>query len=126
MIVLDTAALLYLLFQRERLSGVAMQAISTADALLLSSISIWEIAVKVKKKKLVLPMSPRELTSRLHGVDRVRFAAVSDEIWLTAADLEWSHQDPADRVIVATAQQWRCHLVTSDTVIRAYYPLSIW
>jgi PIN domain nuclease of toxin-antitoxin system len=46
-IVLDTGALLYWAFDRNELSPTAAQAIQAAGTLLISSVSIWEIAVKV-------------------------------------------------------------------------------
>jgi PIN domain nuclease of toxin-antitoxin system len=126
MIVLDTGVLLYWLFSRTELSPAASQAIQTAETILISSISIWEIAIKVKKNKLLLPITPRALSVRLQGVYKIETVPVSESIWLASVDLAWTHRDPADRVIVATAQERGCPLATQDLEIRGFLPSSVW
>lgn len=91
-----------------------------------SSISIWEIVIKVKKNKLLLPITPRALSVRLQGVYKIETVPVSESIWLASVDLAWAHRDPADRVIVATAQERGCPLVTQDLEIRGFLPSSVW
>jgi PIN domain nuclease of toxin-antitoxin system len=44
----------------------------------------------------------------------------------TGALLEWEHRDPADRWIVALAEQRDCPIVTSDERIRAFHENTIW
>ncbi|MCK5735752.1 MAG: PIN domain-containing protein [Spirochaetaceae bacterium] len=43
-ILLDTNALLFIVLNQDKLTDTAMRAITDADELLVSSISIWEIA----------------------------------------------------------------------------------
>lgn len=126
MIVLDTGVLLYWIFNRAELSSAALRAIEEADAIRISAISLWEIALMEKQQKLVLPIPPRAIANRLRAVYRVQTTAVDDDIWLTSVALPWAHRDPADRVIVATAQMYGCPLVTQDLAIRAFYAQSIW
>ena len=125
-IVLDTSVLLYWAFNHAELSRSALLTIQQADAILISSISLWEIALKEKQGKLILPITPRAMAARLHSVYRVQTKPVDDEIWLTSVELPWTHRDPADRVIVATAQTQGCPLVTQDLTIRDFYPAAIW
>lgn len=120
MIVLDTGVLLYWLFSRAELSPAASQAIQAAETILISSISIWEIAIKVKQNKLLLPLTPRALSVRLQGVYKIETVPVSESIWLASVDLAWVHRDPADRVIVATALLKGHALLTKDQVVRAF------
>lgn len=126
MIVLDTGVLLYWIFNRAELSSAALRAIEQADAIRISAISLWEIAEKEKQQKLLLPIPPRAIANRLRSVHRVQTTAVDDDVWLTSVELPWAHRDPADRVIVATAQMYGCPLVTQDLAIRAFYAQSIW
>ena len=49
MIFLDTCALLYNAFEKGSLSPAAAQKIGESDGFLISSISIWEIWIKIKK-----------------------------------------------------------------------------
>ena len=97
MIIADTATLIFWTLDRERLSAPAARAIAQADKIGVSSISIWEIGIKVGKGKLDLPLSIREFTDRLAQVDRVELLPVDAATWITNLELDWNHRDPADR-----------------------------
>lgn len=126
MIVLDTSALIFWTLDKERLSRAASRAIADADRILLSSISIWEIGLKVTKQRLFIPVSIQEFTEGLERIDRVDILPVDVRTWIKNLELDWGHRDPADRTIVATASLHTCPLVTSDAVIRSFYSQTIW
>ncbi|MDE2890135.1 MAG: type II toxin-antitoxin system VapC family toxin [Gemmatimonadota bacterium] len=126
MVLLDTSALVFWTLDRDRLSTAAAQAISDADRIVLSAISIWEIGIKVTKEQLVIPLTVREFTRRLEQVDRVEILPVCVRTWIRNLVLDWDHRDPADRTIVATASLNACPIVTSDSRIRTFYPQTIW
>jgi len=125
-IVLDTSALLFYLFEPESLSSSAIATIEQADRIIISAISIWEIALKSKKGKLSIPLSVVEMVQLLQRAERIRFRSVDVGIWLENVSLEWRHKDPADRTIVATAKLLACPLVTSDREIRTFYRRAVW
>ena len=59
MILLDTHVWLWLLHDPSRLPDAANQLIAvqeSPDSLLISAISVWEVAVKVSVGKLTLPL----------------------------------------------------------------------
>lgn len=126
MVVLDTSALLFWTLDRNRLSEAASGAISEADRVLVSSISIWEIGIKVARGGLSIPLSVREYSERLERIARVDVLPVDTGIWLANLELSWGHRDPADRTIVATAVVNDCPLVTSDRAMRGFYPRAVW
>ena len=126
MIIADTAALIFWTLDRERLSAPVARAIAQADNIGVSSISIWEIGVKVGKGKLDLLLSIRELTDRLAQVARVKLFPVDAATWTTNLELDWNQRDPADRTMVATAILHACPLVSPDATIRAFHPQTIW
>ena len=125
-IVLDTSALVFWTLNRDRLSRTAAQAIADADRIVLSSISIWEVGIKVKKGQLSIPLSIQEFTNKLEQIDRLDILPVDVQTWLKNLELDWDHRDPADRTIVATASLHACPLVTSDSAIRAFYSQAVW
>ena len=125
-IVLDTSALVFWTLNRDRLSQTAAQVISDADRIALSSISIWEIGIKVKKEQLSIPISIQEFTDKLEQIDRLDILPVDVQTWIKNLELDWDHRDPADRTIVATASLHACPLVTSDSTIRAFYSQAVW
>ncbi len=93
---------------------------------MVSSISLWEIGIKARRGKLELPVSIREFAAYLAETDKVRVLAVDQDAWIDNVELEWEHQDPADRAIVATARRFGCALVTPDERILAFYPEAVW
>jgi PIN domain nuclease of toxin-antitoxin system len=126
MIVLDTAVLLFWTLDPQRLTIKAKEAIETADRIIVSSISIWEIALKVKMGKLELPLPVLFYVDELQRLERLTILPVEVQHWLDNLAQEWDHCDPADRTIVALAKGFACPLVTSDQVIRDFYLKSIW
>ncbi len=126
MIILDTAALLYWTLDPAKLSIKARQAIEQAGRILISSISVWEIALKVKRGKLVLPLSIPDYVERLQRLDMLEIAPVDVQTWIENVNLPWEHRDPADRTIVALAARLGCPIVTSDGIIGEYYQEIIW
>ena len=126
MVVLDTSALIYWTLDPDRLSQAAEQAIAEADRVCISSISIWEIGVKVKKGKLVLPLSVGDFAKNLERTDRVEILSVDLRTWIGNLELDWDHRDLTDRIIVATAARHASPIVTSNTVIRDFYSRTVW
>ena len=126
MIVLDTSALLFWTLDPDSLSPNAKQAIDQAERIVISSISVWEIALKVKRQKLVIPLAISDYADRLQRFGTLEILPVDDKSWLDNVDLPWEHRDPADRTIVALATRFDCSLVTSDRVIADYYPGTVW
>ena len=126
MIVLDTFALIFWTLDPQRLSPKAKQAIEQADHILVSSISIWEIALKVKHQKLDIPLPMNEYVDRLRQLGSLEILAVDIQTWLDNVDLLWDHRDPADRTIVALATRNDCPLITSDEMIANFFAKTIW
>lgn len=126
MVVLDTSALLYWTLDPGQLSLAARRTIEQADRLVISSISVWEIALKVKRGKLDIPLSIIDYAERLQRLETLEILSVDHQTWLENLDLDWEHHDPADRTIVAIATRLACPLVTSDRVVADFYRETIW
>ncbi|MDA0745377.1 MAG: type II toxin-antitoxin system VapC family toxin [bacterium] len=126
MVILDTSALIFWTLDPNRLSRTAEKAISDTDRILISSISIWEIGIKVKKGNLTLPLSLQEYVQNLQHLDRFEIVPVDETTWLKNIELNWEHRDPADRTIVATAILHAGPLITSDERIRSFYSAAVW
>jgi len=128
MILLDTCALIWWTLDPDRLSVKARRACDsiTRRGALVSSVSFWEIGIKIKKKKLETGISLREYIRRIQSMGTVTIVPVDERIWLASIELNWHHPDPADRVIVSTARMNKASIVTSDAIIRRYYRKTIW
>ena len=130
MILLDTHALLWWALEPSRLSPTARAACAEMEREgdgLASSISIWELAVKVARRKLELPLRVEELVARIEATGAVEIVPVDAAIWLDSVSLPWTHRDPADRVIVATARRRAARVLTKDELLHAEEPaLCVW
>lgn len=126
MIVLDTSALVYWTLADERLSPKATQAIGQAERVIISSISIWEVGLKVKNGKLALPLALGAYVEDLKNAYKIEIVPVTETTWLKNIELSWMHKDPADRTIVATASLLGCPLISSDQQIQSFYQQTIW
>jgi PIN domain nuclease of toxin-antitoxin system len=126
MVVLDTSALLYWTLDQAKLSFKASQAIEQAEKVVISAISVWEIALKVKRGKLTIPLPIAEYVALLNRIDVLEILAVDVQGWLDNLVLAWERRDPADRTIVALALRLDCPLLTTDGIIADYYPKTLW
>ena len=129
MIVLDTHALLWWALDPDRLSSTAAARLKEMEQRggYASTISLWELGVKVKRVKLQLPLTVDEFARRIEQGGVVELLPVDTATWSKSLSLRWDHRDPADRVIVATAVQRRLPLLTVDQAIRSWRGVdSVW
>jgi PIN domain nuclease of toxin-antitoxin system len=61
-----------------------------------------------------------ELARRVEGGGVVELVPVDPTTWLRTLSLDWAHRDPADRVIVATAQMKRVPVLTKDRTLHDF------
>ncbi len=130
MIVVDTQSWVWWVADPDRLTRVATRALEReeADGLIVSAISVWEVALKVGLGKLSLDRDVRSWLVLATSYPGIIVEALSRDDAMESALLpEWNHRDPADRFIVALARRLGVGLVTSDRRIRAYrHVRTIW
>jgi PIN domain nuclease of toxin-antitoxin system len=128
MVLLDTCALLWWTLQPEKLSKKAQNICSQIpeQGAFISSISIWEIGIKMKKGTLNINESLPGYMKRLKQLGSLEIIAVDENVWVENIELNWEHRDPADRTIVATAKLQNLPIMTKDLIIRNYYEKIIW
>lgn len=123
--LLDTHALLWYLFNNDRLPSSTASIITNADELVVSVVSLWEIAIKQGIAKLDIELSPSGI-AELCALDRIGIMHISPLHLDELRYLPMIHRDPFDRLIVAQA---RCHgyvIVTRDENIAKYEVGTIW
>jgi PIN domain nuclease of toxin-antitoxin system len=116
-LLLDTDVLLWWLDGADRLSEDAVGAISdSANDVVISTASIWEVAVKVSLGKLTidgdLRQHAREQWFRELPIDASHATMVET--------LPWHHRDPFDRMLVSQARCEGLTLVTGDRLLHRY------
>lgn len=122
MIVLDTHALLWWALDPDKLSQTAAVLVAEMERQggFASSISIWELGVKVRRGTLDLGLGIDEFARRVERSGVVELLPVDTTTWLRSLALAWDHRDPADRVIVATALLKDVPVLTKDDAIRRF------
>lgn len=113
-VLCDTCALIWLATGDDRLSHMARTVIRDAELLCFSSISIWEIARKVKARELEMPISPALFADMLVRQYCMRELPLDNAVMLCASALPEIHKDPADRFVIATALLNGCVVATGD------------
>jgi PIN domain nuclease of toxin-antitoxin system len=94
---------------------------AAADAVFVSIISIWEIALLVRQGRLSLNTSVDRWTTEALSKPGIRLLPLTPQIAIVSADLpDPMHKDPADRILVASARVERLTLVTRDRDILAF------
>jgi PIN domain nuclease of toxin-antitoxin system len=83
--------------------------------LYLSAISIWEIAMLVHRRRIALSEPVEDWVVRFLDVPSIEAIAVTHRIAARAYGFgPYDGGDPADRVLIATAIERECPLVTYD------------
>ncbi|HEV2323031.1 MAG TPA: type II toxin-antitoxin system VapC family toxin [Terracidiphilus sp.] len=121
MILLDTHVIVWFLGSPERLSARArhalLQAANSGEGVGYSSVSIFEIAYAVHRKRLTLTVAVEDFIRAIEK--KLTEVPLSTAIAISAADFpEPFHGDPMDRIIAATAIVENCTLITHDDRIR--------
>lgn len=124
-LLLDTCALIWWTLDQQQLPQNVLSTLNEQDVY-ISSISLWEIGIKIKNKKLDIGMSIKTYLDKLHDISTLTILPITGETWVGNINLQWEHKDPADRTIVATAQLMQSWIVTSDQVITAFYSKVFW
>ena len=95
---------------------------------LISCISAWELALLVQKKRLELTMDVSEWISSSEQLPFIRFISIDNGIAVHSVYLPQPlHNDPADRIIIATSMKYGAPIVTMDEKIQNFpHVQSIW
>ena len=126
-VLLDTHALLWWLASDPALSPAATRLISnTANTIVVSAASAWEIATKVRNRKLpsAAPLVA-DFAGFLHreGFDQL---PISVDHGIRAGQLPGVHKDPFDRMLIAQAQAENIPLISNEILFDHYGIRRIW
>jgi len=113
--LLDTHIWIWNVAAPERLSKRVAKALEEdANELWLSPVSIWELGVLVKKKRIELDDDLDAWVSRALSQTTFREAPLTYDVALAVSSFQFSHRDPADHFLVASAKVFDLTLVTAD------------
>ncbi len=120
-VILDTHVLLWSLLQPEELTEETKSKVEQAHKkqnLLVSSISLWEIAMLSHKKRIHIFEPIKNFLSSIEEISGINICEISAEVAAESILLQNNfHGDPADRIIVSTARVYSATLLTRDKQI---------
>jgi len=115
-LLLDTHVVLWWLTDDHALTDDLKGVLDQEPDIYLSSVTIWEVALKQAIGKLA---GPDDLPERVRDCGFRELPIVAAHA-MVAARLPWHHRDPFDRMLIAQAQTEGFTLVTRDPAIRKY------
>lgn len=121
-LLLDTHIFLWLVDDDRRFTAQARQLILGASQVFVSSVSIWEIAIKSCLGKIRVDPVDADREIQICGFRELN---VTNRHAIQVASLPMLHNDPFDRLLVAQAMTEPLHLLTADARLAAYSALVI-
>ena len=126
-LLLDSNALIHAADQPALLAPSAKQALAApSNQLLISAATVWEIAIKIGLKELVLSMHYKEWISRAIADLGLAVLPINVEYANAQMELPTYHRDPFDRLMIAQALVDDLAIVSSDQMIVRYGVTRIW
>ena len=118
-LLLDTHVWAWSLSDDRRISDRARREMVEAQTILVSAISFFEIAQKVRLGKWPEMAAYVDRLPALLVSQRGVAASLEAEDCLVAGMMEWPHRDPFDRFLAASALRRRLPIVSADPVFDA-------
>ncbi len=120
--LIDAHALLWFVAGNGKRIGKALRARIEAEAMMVSTATLWEIGIKVGLGKLE---APDDLPARVEQLGFESLPVTADHAW-QVRDLPSHHRDPFDRLLIAQAQVERLPILTADPSFDAYDVTVVW
>lgn len=119
-LLLDTHAFLWFIEDNPRLSAQAKALLESNADLLISTASLWEIAIKISIGKLTLTQPydtfiPQQLEQNMLAILPIELTHLA-----VLSALPFHQRDPSDRLLIAQAIAERLPIVSADAAFDAY------
>lgn len=126
-LLLDTCTFIWLAAEPRKLSAKAKRLLRGDDAkIMLSDLSVLEICFKQSAGKLQLPMAAADWIEEQSEIWELEKLPISRSVFYRASELAMIHRDPFDRLLVATALEYRATILSPDKVVAAYPVTCVW
>ena len=126
-LLLDTHAFIWYATDSSRLSTTARTLIDKGDNdILLSTASVWEMAIKHSINRLNFSMPFMEFIKQQIEVNRIEILEISFNHIEVVASLPLHHRDPFDRLIIAQSMAEQIPVLSVDGIFDAYAIARLW
>lgn len=125
--LIDTHCWIWALADSERLNPTAAAMIEDeANTVVLSAVSVAEIAIKISIGKFRLPDIEKNIVEMSAEDLAAKTLPLYTHHSLRVAEMPLHHRDPFDRLLIAQAQAEGLPLMTADPVLAKYDVDIIW
>ncbi|MBA7681382.1 hypothetical protein ES703_89720 [subsurface metagenome] len=126
-ILLDTCTFLWIITEADELSEKARELFINPDnAVYLSAVSEWEMAVKYSLGRLPLPQNPLQYIPDQRKKHAIVSLSLDEESALHLTRLPDIHKDPFDRMLISQALVHGFVILSPDEFIYQYPARVIW
>jgi len=119
-LLLDTNVVLWLSQDNPRISDIKPLLLAEEVCIFISSVSWWEIAIKVRIGKLRVDLQKLLSMTKKYGYLELPMTSAYLQAYL---ELPLLHKDPFDHMILAQAMTCPMRLITGDAILAEYSPL---
>ena len=113
--LLDTHIWIWSILEPNRLSAMAIEVLKNqSNTFFLSPISIWETLILIEKGRLEVDQNGQKWVQYALKQSPVQDIPLNRDVALKSRAVDLPHQDPADRIIAATAWEFDLTLITVD------------
>jgi len=124
--LLDTHAVIWHFDDSPKLSESIKEIIDNAENdICISSVSLWEIAIKINIGKLDVDFTLEELLIEIQDSD-FDILQIENEYLHGLSVLPFIHKDPFDRLLISIAHAENLTVITTDENIQKYDVPWIW
>jgi PIN domain nuclease of toxin-antitoxin system len=125
-LLLNTHTFLWFIDDSPRLSASAKSLLESDDELLLSTASLWEIAIKVSIGKLTLARPFNVFIPEQLAFNSITELPINLEHLGVVSSLAFPHRDPFDRLLIAQAMTESLPVVSADAAFDLYSVKRLW
>ena len=126
-LLLDTHTFLWFAAGSSRLSPIARRHIEDpSHEVLLSIVSLWEMAVKISLGRLDLGEPMVEFVEKQVALSSIELLEIRPRHVYMTAELRFHHRDPFDRLLAAQCVVEGLDLVSADGVFEEYGVRRVW
>jgi PIN domain nuclease of toxin-antitoxin system len=125
-LLIDTHTFLWFIHDDPNLSDRAASLLESDADLLLSTASLWEIAIKVNLQKLTLPDTYEIFIPHQIQINSIEILPIEMEHLAVAVKLPLHHRDPFDRLLISQAIAEQIAIVSIDQKFDSYAINRLW